>query len=351
MTPIVIPSYEPDERLLQLLETLKAGSRGPVVIVDDGSGAAYKDIFERAGAYVDVLGGAVLTHEVNRGKGRALKTAFAFILKKYPEAIGCVTADSDGQHTAECIEKVSKTLEEHSDSLVLGVRRFDGEDVPWRSRMGNGITERVFAYVAGVHVTDTQTGLRGIPRTFMKELLDVPGERFEFETQMLLESAGNYPIIEVPIRTIYDSKENHQTHFNTLTDSVKIYRILGKKFMKYVFSSFSSCVLDLVLFTIFCGMFKGRTGNYIAVSTVLARVISATCNYALNYKVVFESRKKVHTSGVRYLILALIQMGLSALLVTGGCGLLPTVPEVAVKVVVDGVLFFISYAVQQRYVF
>ena len=224
MTPIVIPSYEPDERLLQLLETLKAGRQGPVVIVDDGSGAAYKDIFERAGAYVDVLGGAVLTHEVNRGKGRALKTAFAFILKKYPEAIGCVTADSDGQHTAECIEKVSKTLKDHPDSLVLGVRRFDGEDVPWRSRMGNGITERVFAYVAGVHVTDTQTGLRGIPRTFMKELLDVPGERFEFETQMLLESAGNYPIIEVPIRTIYDSKENHQTHFNTLTDSVKIYR-------------------------------------------------------------------------------------------------------------------------------
>ena len=93
MTPIVIPSYEPDERLLQLLETLKAGSQGPVVIVDDGSGAAYKEIFERAGAYVDVLGGAVLTHEVNRGKGRALKTAFAFILKKYPDAIGCVTAD------------------------------------------------------------------------------------------------------------------------------------------------------------------------------------------------------------------------------------------------------------------
>ena len=319
MTPIVIPSYEPDERLLQLLETLKAGRQGPVVIVDDGSGAAYKDIFERAGAYVDVLGGAVLTHEVNRGKGRALKTAFAFILKKYPEAIGCVTADSDGQHTAECIEKVRQTLEEHPDSLVLGVRRFDGKDVPWRSRMGNGITERVFAYVSGVHVTDTQTGL--------------------------------YPIIEVPIRTIYDSKENHQTHFNTLTDSVKIYRILGKKFMKYVFSSFSSCVLDLVLFTIFCSMFRGRTGSYIAVSTVLARVISAACNYALNYKIVFESRKKVHTSGVRYFILALVQMGLSALLVTGGCSLFTAAPEVAVKAIVDSVLFFISYAVQQRYVF
>ena len=99
MTPIVIPAYEPDERLLLLLETLKEGSQGPVVIVDDGSGHAYKEIFEQAGAYVEALGGVVLTHEVNRGKGRALKTAFACILKKYPEAIGCVTADSDGQHS------------------------------------------------------------------------------------------------------------------------------------------------------------------------------------------------------------------------------------------------------------
>ena len=351
MIPIVIPAYEPDERMLQLLETLVAGGQGPVVIVDDGSGDAYKEIFEKAGAYVRALGGAVLTHEVNRGKGRALKTAFAYILSEYPEAAGCVTADSDGQHTAECIDKVMETLRENPDSLVLGVRRFDGENVPWRSRMGNGITERVFAYVSGVHVTDTQTGLRGIPRAFMKELLDVPGERFEFETQMLLECAGSYPVIEVPIQTIYDSKENHQTHFNTFTDSVKIYRILAKKFMKYVFASFSSCVLDLVLFTIFCSMLKGKTGSYVAAATVLARVISATCNYALNYKVVFESKQKVHTSGVRYFLLAAVQMGLSAFLVTAGCSLISTVPETAVKVVVDGVLFFISYAVQQRYVF
>ena len=351
MTPIVIPAYEPDERMLQLLETLKAGKQGPVVIVDDGSGAAYKEIFERAGVYVKMLGGAVLTHEVNCGKGRALKTAFSYILKEYPDAAGCVTADSDGQHSAECIEKVRRTLEEHPDSLVLGVRRFDGDNVPLRSRLGNSITERVFAYVSGIHVTDTQTGLRGIPSAFMKELLDVPGERFEFETQMLLESAGKYPVIEVPIRTIYDSKENHQTHFNTFTDSVKIYRILGKKFMKYVFASFSSCVLDLALFTVFCSMFRGKTGNYVAVSTVLARVISATCNFTLNYKVVFESTKKKRTSGPRYFVLAIVQMGLSAILVTGGCRLLPAVPEVAVKFVVDSVLFFISYAVQQRYVF
>ena len=351
MTPIVIPAYEPDERLLQLLETLRTADLAPVVIVDDGSGSKYKEIFERAQAYVQASGGAVLTPEVNRGKGRALKTAFGYILKEYPEAVGCVTADSDGQHSAECIEKVKDALEAQPDKLILGVRRFDTENVPLRSRLGNGITERIFAYVSGLHVSDTQTGLRGIPRAFMKELLDVPGERFEFETQMLLESAGSYPIVEVPIQTIYDSKENHQSHFNTFSDSVKICRILGKKFMKYIFASFSSCVLDLVLFAIFCSMLKGKTGNYVAISTVIARVISATCNYMLNYKVVFESKEKVHTSGVKYFLLAIVQMSLSALLVTGGCGLLPAVPEVAVKIVVDGCLFFISYAIQQKYVF
>ena len=195
MTPIVIPAYEPDERLLQLLETLRTADLAPVVIVDDGSGSKYKEIFERAQAYVQASGGAVLTHEVNRGKGRALKTAFGYILKEYPEAVGCVTADSDGQHSAECIEKVKDALEAQPDKLILGVRRFDTENVPLRSRLGNGITERIFAYVSGLHVSDTQTGLRGIPRAFMKELLDVPGERFEFETQMLLESAGSYPIV------------------------------------------------------------------------------------------------------------------------------------------------------------
>lgn len=351
MIPIIIPAYEPDGRMLDLLETMKESGLGPVVIVDDGSGASYADIFRRAQSYVQELGGAILTHEVNRGKGRALKTAFAHVLETYPDASGCVTADSDGQHSVVCIRSVMQALEANPDKLVMGVRRFDGEGVPWKSRVGNGITERVFSYVSGVHVTDTQTGLRGIPRSFMKELLDVQGERFEFETQMLLESAGRYPIVEVPIQTIYDSEDNHQTHFNTFTDSVKIYRILADRFLKYAFASVSSCAIDLALFAIFCHIFRGRIGGYIAVSTVLARVISAVYNYLVNYKVVFRSRQKVAVSGTKYFLLAVVQMGLSALLVTGGNSLLPFLPEVVVKAVVDTVLFFISYKIQQKYVF
>ena len=342
MTPIIIPAYEPDERMLHLLNTMEEKGIGPVIIVDDGSGPEYADLFAQAQEYVCRLGGTILTHEVNRGKGRALKTAFAHILDAYPDAAGGVTADSDGQHTADCILSVRQALEDHPDNLILGVRRFDEEGVPWRSRAGNKITEKVFAYVSGVHVTDTQTGLRGIPRAFMKELLDVPGERFEFEMQMLLECAGDYPVLEVPIQTIYDSKDNHQTHFNTFSDSVKIYRILAKKYLKYVFDSVSSCVIDLALFAVFCFFLKERVPAYITVSTVLARVISAVYNYIITYKVVFASKQKVTVSGLKFFLLAVVQMSLSALLVTAGCALLPFLPEVAVKAFVDCVLFFIS---------
>ena len=322
MTPIIIPAYEPDERMLHLLNTMEEKGIGPVVIVDDGSGPEYADLFAQAQEYVRRLGGTILTHEVNRGKGRALKTAFAHILEAYPDAAGGVTADSDGQHTADCILSVRQALEDHPDNLILGVRRFDEEGVPWRSRAGNKITEKVFSYVSGVHVTDTQTGLRGIPRAFMKDLLDVPGERFEFET-----------------------------HFNTFSDSVKIYRILAKKYLKYVFASVSSCVIDLALFAVFCFFLKERVPAYITVSTVLARVISAVYNYIITYKVVFASKQKVTVSGMKFFLLAVVQMSLSALLVTAGCALLPFLPEVAVKAFVDCVLFFISYTVQQKYIF
>ena len=227
MIPIIIPAYEPDSNLPLLLHILAENHIGPVIVVDDGSGDQYLAIFEKARSLVAGNGGTVLVHEVNKGKGRALKTAFQYILENYQNVIGAVTADSDGQHTVDCIRKVMETLQAKPQELILGVRDFSGDDIPWKSRFGNNLTEKVFAYVAGVHVSDTQTGLRGIPREFMRDLLDVAGERFEFETQMLLESVNRYPISEVEIETIYDSVEEHQTHFDPVADSIKIYRILG----------------------------------------------------------------------------------------------------------------------------
>lgn len=350
--PVIIPAYQPDDRLIGLLRKLDEEDIGPVYLVDDGSGPAYGGIFIRSAAIIRRLGGRTLVHEVNRGKGRALKTAFGYILQHDPAAIAAVTADSDGQHNAGCIQKMIAAISSNPEALVLGVRRFNLEGVPWKSRWGNTITEKVFTYVAGVHVSDTQTGLRGIPRSFMPQLVELKGERFEFEMRMLLEAAGRMPLVEVPIETIYDSAENHQTHFNPFRDSVKIYRILAERFFKFLFSSLSSSVLDLAVFKLLCLLLKARLpGCYAALATVGARVLSASYNYGVNYKLVFKSSADPVRAAAKYVVLAAVQMGCSAALITGALALWPTGPELVLKAIIDTILFFISYKIQQKLVF
>lgn len=232
-TAIIIPAYEPDERLMNLLKELDAREMGPVVLVNDGSvGAAYDAIFATSKKIVEKRGGCLLEHDVNRGKGRALKTAFSYILDTDQDVIAAVTADSDGQHSCGCIQKVIDCIQKNPNCLVVGVRKFDMEGVPWKSRFGNTLTEKIFHCVTGQHVSDTQTGLRGIPREYMKELLKLEGERFEFEMRMLVDAAGRKKIVEVPIETIYDSAENHQTHFDPFKDSIRIYRILAESLIR-----------------------------------------------------------------------------------------------------------------------
>ena len=187
---------------------------------------------------------------------------------------------------------------------------------------------------------------------FMQELLDLKGDRFEFEMRMLLEAAESYTIDEVEIETVYDSKENHQTHFNPVKDSIRIYKILGAKFFKFIFSSLSSSVIDIVLFTAFCFLFKNLDKKfYVIYATICARVISAVYNYTINYKVVFKSKESVGKSTIKYVGLAIVQMVASALLVWCMTEVLKAVPETLCKIVVDTILFFVSYKIQQKFVF
>ena len=281
--------------------------------------------------------------------GRALKTAFNFCLQEFPGLVGVITADSDGQHTPDCILDCAEALIEHPDSLILGCRCFEGEDVPVRSEFGNKCTRVVMKYLTGITVSDTQTGLRGIPAAFMQQLLMVKGERFEFETNMLLETkTRKIPIVEVPIKTIY-IEENKTSHFNPIKDSVRIYMIFGK----FLFSSLSSSVVDLVLFSVFCFLLRDmdfQVVSYITAATVLARILSAFYNYSMNYKVVFQSETSVKQSLPRYIGLAVVQMSFSALLVNKLYPLFGGV-EVLVKIPVDVLLFFLSFVIQREFVY
>ncbi len=361
LIPIIIPAYEPDENLVELLKNINNSGLGPVILVDDGSGPEYAGIFDTARELILPSGGVLLVQDVNRGKGCALKRAFAYVHENLPDAIGVVTCDSDGQHSVPCIQDVAASLMEHPDALILGSRTFGGEDVPWKSRMGNEITSRVFQLLEGVKVKDTQTGLRGIPYGYLEDCIEISGDRFEYEMKMLTDAAEKIEIIEVPIETIYDSATDHKTHFRSVVDSVRIYRTLGASFLKFIVSSLSSSIIDLGLFTLFCIYFRSMNQeeisilslvvSYLVIATVLARIISAIYNYLVNYFVVFQSKERIGNSGVRYIFLAIIQMTCSAILVTGFAHLLPIISPTIIKVFVDVFLFFISYRIQKRFVF
>ena len=349
MIPVIIPAYEPDEKLIKLLDRIREEKITPVIIVNDGSRREEScEVLKRiASEYKDIV---ILKHAVNQGKGRALKTAFNYCLNEFEDMEGCITVDSDGQHRCEDMIACMEAMKENPKALVMGCRNFDEEGVPKRSFFGNVITSKVMKFLVGLSVSDTQTGLRGISKDFMIRLMNVKGERFEFETNMLLETKEvGIPIIEVPIRTIY-IEENRTSHFNPIKDSIKIYLLFGK----FMFSSFSSSLIDLALFSLFCYLFKDLNNvgpfTYIHLSTVLARIVSASYNFLINYKIVFQSNGGIAKTLPKYAILVLIQMSLSAFLVDTlypyfGCA------EVVVKVIVDVVLFLASYVIQREFIY
>lgn len=211
---ILIPAYEPDEKLVELIARLR-GDFAHLVVVDDGSveeGA--RAVFERIRGDVDAL----LVHEVNRGKGVALRTGIAWIRAHLPEVRAVVTADSDGQHAPKDIARVATAAVDYPDGLVLGVREFAGT-VPFRSRFGNTWTRVLFWLITGLPVRDTQTGLRAIPRALFDRMLTIRGDRYEYEIRMLVD-ARRHAVrpLQVPIETIYINN-NRASHFRPLRDT------------------------------------------------------------------------------------------------------------------------------------
>ena len=215
-TALIIPAYKPGKELLTLLARFQDDATFLPIVVDDGSGEDFKTIF---GALPP--GVTLLRHPVNRGKGAALKTALNYVLEDCPDCAFAVTADADGQHRYEDILRVCATAYDHPDALVLGSRKFEGE-VPLRSRLGNGITRHVFSIASGVKVYDTQTGLRAFVREAVKRFAEVPGDRYEYEINMLLTAAqSGMPVMEHWIETVY-LDDNASSHFNPFRDSFKI---------------------------------------------------------------------------------------------------------------------------------
>ena len=350
---VVLPSLDPDEKLVAVVDGLLEYGFTDIILVNDGSKAENLHYFTDLAALHPEI--TLLHHEVNKGKGAALKNAFRYFLDNRPQGLGVVTVDGDNQHhpedTKACCEHMLET-----GRVTLGCRDFSQPDVPPRSRFGNRTTSAIFKLFVGMTISDTQTGLRAIPRDVVEKIVTVYGDRFEYETNMLLAFKDKgIDFDEVKIRTVY-IEENKSSHFRVIHDSWRIYKLILSHFFRYTISSLASAVVDTLCYGLLDSILPLTGMALTAASGVGARIVSSLLNFFLNKKLVFQTDVDTKKAMVRYYMLALPQMAVQVLLTQGvytllrigeGAGILRTV----IYAVVMTVLYFLSYMIQQRWVF
>lgn len=371
----VIPAYEPPcsfvgyaEELLKIIPHL--------VVVNDGSGQKYAPIFEKLKS---LNGCTVIDYVDNSGKGYALCRAFEYLKQNFNEEYVFATADCDGQHLISDILKVCESAFAQPNALHLGSRDFDDPVVPKRSRSGNIITRKLFGFLYGINLKDTQTGLRAFSYDLLGLLLQVKGERFEYEMNMLIQmQKRGVPIIETPVTTVYeqspkkseeveknenaDEIENSEkvekiepekvSHFRTLQDSARVMGVLFSNLGWYFLSSALSALLDVVAFYVFSKFVFTAAGAALdpLLSTVAARVVSSVLNFTLNYKFVFGGKGKIEI--LKYYLVWFWHLVLSYLFAFALSLAFDSEFVITIlKGFLDLCVALISYKIQQKWVF
>ncbi len=330
----LIPSYEPDYKLINLLKKLSEVSEN-IIVVNDGSGKKYDKIFKESEKYAHVI-----SYSTNKGKGHALKTGFKYIKDNYEKDYCVVTMDSDGQHSVSDAIKLLDLASKNDNTLILG-KRLRSKNTPLRSRFGNEITMLVFYLSAGYSIYDTQTGLRSFNYKIMDYMLNITGERFEYEMNVLLNlKRNNINVLEEEIETIYIDN-NSGTHFSTIKDSWRIY----KDIIKFSFVSITSFLLDYILYVIFLVL-----SSSVIISNIFARIISATYNYNLNRTLVFENDNSIQKTFIQYFLLAFVVLILNTLLLNILVDFIG-INEFVSKIITEITLFISNYFIQKKIIF
>ena len=352
---VVIPVLNPQTSLIQFIRALLDYGVAHIIVVNDGSDSIYHDIFCEAAKLPQCT---LLEHGATRGKGRALKTAFSYYIDHFSHFDGVVTADvgtctQDGQgHTPEDICYICGQLSLKKNILFLGERNFHDKHVPILNYLVHLFASKILQFLYGIKIHDIQSGLRGIPTKHLLWMVGMRGERYDFETNMLIKAKQhNLTIISIPVNSLY-LKKHSRPQYRIVKDSTLIFFRLILGIIQYWGSGLSSGIIDITVFTVLNSMVLAPwpPSLRILISTVTARTISSGYNYFMNRKIVFADTGRVANSFTRYYILCVLQMLASYSLVLGVSQVLMINASI-IKIVIDIVLGLISYQIQLHWVF
>ena len=241
-TYILIPAYQPDRLMIKLLEELK-NENFDIIVVDDGSGKDYEELFKIAEQFATVL-----KHDVNHGKGAALRFGFTYINLHSNNHNYVITCDADGQHAVNDIVRVNDKLHE-TDNVVFGCRTFD-KSVPKKSRLGNTMSRLCRTLITKDYIQDDQCGLRGFPIKYVFDLIPLQVDHYEYEMNVTcVLQIKKIKIEELPIQTIY-LNNNSASHFRPNLDTFRIQRTIWVNAIVPLVCALLSIALLLVLTTV-----------------------------------------------------------------------------------------------------
>jgi len=329
---VLIPSYEPNDNLVKLVNELKK-ENVDIIIVNDGSNNTYDKIYKKIDK--DII---YLKYDNNMGKGYAIKYGLKYIKDNYKNC-NIVTMDSDGQHRVEDAIKLLNMVD-NDNTLYLGKRLRDNK-IPFKSKIGNVFSRIVFRLSTHKDIYDTQTGLRSFNSNLISILLDVEGNRFDYEMNVLYKLIdNNINIIEEEINTIYEDG-NKGTHFRMLKDSFLVY----KKLFMFIISSISSFIIDYGLYVLF-----NILGIKVIISNILARIVSSIYNYLFNRNIVFKDNKDYYKTIFKYYSLAIFILLMNSILLYIFVNVL-CFNKYIMKIIIDTILFIVSYFIQNNKIF
>ena len=337
---IIIPAFKPSEDLpaycaeLNNLENLFK-----IILVNDGSPDSFNRIFDKC-SQVDKV--HLIHFQHNRGKGAAIKAAVEKTIQyaKKEKIVSIITVDADGQHNLNDVTKLSNEALINPNSLILGVRKFDGE-VPLKSKIGNYLTAKILRVFFALKTEgDSQTGLRAIPMNLSKKIIEAKGQKYEFETEMLLiAKSQNIHILNIPIDTIYIDN-NKLSSFRPFKDSLRIYLVL----FKYGLSSMIAILCEFLIFISF-NIFSDFNPFY---SNIISRASSIFIHYQLIKIFPFKGRELQNLGSLKYILLAIFNsfiVGIFLNFQAEGSNL------ILIKAFFDSILFFMNFLIINFFIF
>jgi glycosyltransferase involved in cell wall biosynthesis len=214
---VLIPALNAARTIAPVITAARAELE-TVVVIDDGSTDGTGELARGAGAIV-------LRHEVNRGKGGALKTGFSYALENDFAAV--ITIDADGQHLPHEIPKFLQAWREEGPDLIIGGRaHLFGQMLP-RRRFANRISSSLIGWASRTNVTDTQSGYRLYSARLLRGV-KLRSDGFDLESEIIIVAGlRHFKVISIPIDLAFVDGLS-TSHYKPLADSLKIFRTAVK---------------------------------------------------------------------------------------------------------------------------